>query len=318
MTISSGLLIAGAGASLACVISGFLLLQEQTQNDRVRRRLEAVVPNQERSSKQTVTLFQTSGGKKAEFVHQLTGLFGFDIAKSDQYPMQWWLVLVIAWLIACVAGYVSSGMLGSFVTFIVPIFFIFFSRIIFGFFKGRRQDKLFRQFPDALAMIVRSVRVGIPVSEAIRAVSREAPLPTSPEFFRLAEEISIGVPLDEALHTMAERNDMAEYRFFATALTLQAQTGGALSETLENLADVIRKRVALRERGSALASEAKTSATVLGCLPVAAALGLWFLNPQYLNVLFTEKAGHIVLGACVGLLGTGVLVMRTIIKKSLQ
>jgi tight adherence protein B len=167
-------------------------------------------------------------------------------------------------------------------------------------------------------MIVRSVRVGIPVLGAINAVAREAQAPTSFEFTRLASQVSVGVPLDEAAIEMGTRNDLAEYRFFATAIGLQAQTGGGLSETLENLADLIRKRLALRERGHALSSEARTSALILGALPVVLGGGLWALNPGYISVLFTTRPGQAILGIALFLLASGGLVMRSIIKRSLS
>ncbi len=123
---------------------------------------------------------------------------------------------------------------------------------------------LFQQFPDALAMIVRAVRVGLPIVEAIRVVARENAEPTAREFAGLVAQTTIGVPLDDALREMAERNRLPEYRFFATALSLQSQTGGGLTETLENLADTIRKRVAAKLRGHALAAEARMSSLYSG------------------------------------------------------
>jgi tight adherence protein B len=167
-------------------------------------------------------------------------------------------------------------------------------------------------------MIVRAVRVGVPVTQSIRAVGREIAAPTGPEFTKLADELAIGVTLEDALKTMAERNGLREYRFFATALTLQTQTGGGLSETLENLADVIRKRVALRQKGQALAAEAKTSAGVLAALPLVAGVGLWVLNSEYIDPLFTESGGHKILAVAAGALGGGILTMRSMIRRSLS
>ena len=138
-------------------------------------------------------------------------------------------------------------------------------------------------------MIVRSVRVGIPVLGAINSVAREAQEPTAAEFASSAMSWLVGVPLDQAVVNMAARTDLPEYRFFATAIGLQAQTGGGLSETLENLADLIRKRVALRQRGHALSSEARTSALMLGALPVVMGGGLWLLNPAYMGLLFNTS-----------------------------
>ena len=105
-------------------------------------------------------------------------------------------------------------------------------RAFFGSISGRRKKLLVQQFPDALAMIVRSVRVGIPVIGAIGAVGHEAQAPTSIEFTRLSDELTVGVPLDEATTEMGVRNNLPEYRFFAIAIGLQARAGGGLSETL--------------------------------------------------------------------------------------
>jgi tight adherence protein B len=155
------------------------------------------------------------------------------------------------------------------------------------------------------------------LSEAIRAVARESPQPTGQEFEILAGEISIGTPMNEALRAMAARNDLVEYRFFATTLALQSQTGGGLSETLENLADVIRKRVAMKARGNALAAEARTSASVLAVLPILTGLALWVLNPSYFSLLLTDETGHRILYAAGTSLMTGIWIMRTMIRRSL-
>ena len=116
---------------------------------------------------------------------------------------------------------------------------------------------------------------------------------------------------------MAARNRLPEYRFFATALALQSQTGGGLTETLENLADVVRKRVALKSRGYALAAEARTSAMVLAVLPVFAGGALAVMNPEYVGVLLQEGTGQTVFGCAVLWLGTGMMSMRYMIRKSL-
>ena len=154
--------------------------------------------------------------------------------------------------------------------------------------------------------------------EAMRAVARETPEPTGPEFARLVDQVSIGVSVDEAVLDMASRCGIAEYRFFATALSLQNQTGGTLSETLENLADVIRKRVALAAKGKALASEARTSAMVLAAMPIVTGGGLWALNPGYVGMMFKDPTGRTLFGGAVVSLCTGIFTIRTIIRKSLS
>ena len=168
-------------------------------------------------------------------------------------------------------------------------------------------------------MIVRSVRVGIPVMEAIRAVARETPEPTGPEFARLVDQVSIGVSLDDAVLDMARRCGIPEYRFFATALSLQNQTGGTLSETLENLADVIRKRVALAAKGKALASEARTSAMVLAALPIVTGGGAVGAQPRlYRHAVQRPDRPHHVRRARCCRCAPGSSIIRTIIRKSLS
>jgi len=138
------------------------------------------------------------------------------------------------------------------------------------------------------------------------------------EFNRVSDQIVIGTAPEQALRDMAARNGLPEYGFFAAALTLQAQTGGGLTETLELLAEVIRKRVALKARGYALSSEARTSSMVLGVLPVATTGLIALVNPDYISVLFTDPTGNIVLGVAVLFLATGMFLMQTIIRKTLS
>jgi tight adherence protein B len=165
---------------------------------------------------------------------------------------------------------------------------------------------------------VRCVRVGIPVQESLRIVSRDMPQPTAQEFSRLADKVSIGFSLETALHELATRNQLPEYRFFATALSLQARTGGPLAQTLETLADVIRKRVAMRSRGYALASEARTSALILAILPIFAGFAIWVLQPSYIEVLFLSSSGHKIFTSALALLSFGAFSMRSIIQRSLR
>ncbi len=128
----------------------------------------------------------------------------------------------------------------------------------------------------------------------------------------------MGVALDAAVLEMGRECGLPEYRFFGTAITLQMQTGGALSETLDNLADVIRKRAALKSRAIALASEARMMAAVLAVLPMFSGAALWVLNPDYMALLFEPGAGQMLLGGASLSLGSGLMVMRTMICRSVS
>ncbi len=322
MTASPALLATFLAIGLMLMgLASVVLLRLQARQNEVRLRFTRVLrPYQRQRAGQENG--STSGvgfaGATEGLGPMLAGLFGFDPALGEQYVLRWWVVLAGTFVLAVTATKLASGPAGNLAWIGLPLEWVVLSRSFFNWCKRRRQDKLFKQFPDALAMIVRAVRVGIPVTDSITAVGREVEAPTGPEFGRLSDELAIGVTLDDALRAMAERNKLQEYRFFATALSLQSQTGGGLSETLENLADVIRKRVAVRQKGVALSAEAKMSSIVLAVLPPFAAVGLWIMNSAYIVLLFVDPLGQKILGGAILMLCLGIWSMKTLIRKSLS
>jgi tight adherence protein B len=228
------------------------------------------------------------------------------------------MVLLVALVVARLIAGVAVGLIGAAGWLALPAVTVFGCRAVFTMMVNRRRAKLYGQFPDCLSMIVRSVRAGVPLTEAIRIVSKESPVPSCDEFARVAGDLAIGTPMADALKSMADRNDITEFRFFATALTLQSQTGGRLGETLDNLGSIVRRRMALKSRARALASEARMTALILGCLPLLAAGAMYLLNPDYVNILFVEAVGRKILTLAAVMLGVGAFIMRTIIEKSLS
>jgi tight adherence protein B len=297
--------------------SGLLVSQAHARRQKATQRILGLAAPYRKNHVMAMQVFRPSAKSNRSLVESAAFIFGFHPGKVDQYPVRWWIVLGVALVVARVAAGFVVSIVGPLGLISMPILWVVLCRSFFGWVGGRRRGLLLQQFPDALDMIVRSVRVGIPVLGAMTAVAHEAQVPTSLEFTRFASALAVGVPLDEAATEMGARNDLAEYRFFAIAIGLQAQTGGGLSETLENLADLIRKRLALRERGRALSSEARTSALILGGLPVVLGVGLWAINPGYMSVMITAGTGRKILGAAVLSLALGALSMRTIIKKTL-
>ncbi|MGH7117992.1 MAG: type II secretion system F family protein [Acetobacteraceae bacterium] len=311
------------GASFGLIGLGFssiLIMRLQRSNDQRRRRIQAAInPHLPVAEAELVNLFRRARvSRVAKLGRRVASLIAYDPARRDVYPAPWWVVVIASLVLARVAAGILGGLFGAVSWLAVPLGGVFLARTFFGWCNARRSRMLFQQMPDALAMIVRSVRVGIPMQEALQVVAREAGEPTAKEFNVLGNRVMIGMPLDEALREMADRNKLAEYRFFATALSLQSQTGGGLTETLDNLADVIRKRVALRARGYALASEARTSAAILAALPVISFVALWFLNRNYALQLFVDPTGEKIFGMAVISLTIGILVMRNMIQRSLS
>ena len=312
-------LLAAFGGLSGLGLSSALLLQAQQRQQKFRDRIvSAVSPHIRLRLEEELSVVRASGALDAASLRlRAAHLFGFRPDRQARYPVRWWLVLGAALVIARVATGLASALLGAWAYLgLIPLC-IWLSRWFFHWSERRYADTLFRQFPDALAMIVRAVRIGIPVGESVHVLAREGPNPTAQEFKILSDQIRLGVPLDEALVQLAVNTDLREYRFFATALSLQRQAGGGLTETLENLADVIRKRVAARSRARALASEANTSAGILSAMPVLTGVGLWVINPTYIDTLFTDPGGQRLLALAVILLGTGISIMRWLIRKTL-
>lgn len=312
------LLAAFGGLAGLGVTSSLLLLAQERQQKFRDRVANAAGPHIRLRLEEGFSVVRAASALDGATLRlRAASLLGYRPDRQARYPVRWWLVLGAAMVIARVATGLVSSLLGIWAYLIFIPLWIWLCRWFFHWADRRYADTLFRQFPDALAMIVRAVRIGIPVGESIHVLAREGPNPTAQEFKILSDQIRLGVPLDEALVQLATNNDLREYRFFATALSLQRQAGGGLTETLENLADVIRKRVAARSRARALASEANTSAGILSAMPVVTGLGLWVINPVYINTLFTNPGGQRLLALAVILLGTGIFIMRWLIRKTL-
>ena len=311
LMLGAAMLATMAGASWA------LLRQEREAKD-LRLRIDTVATPYARANALTQATVRAGPSDLGRFAGSISKFFGYNAVRRDQYPAKAPVIVFLTLVVGGLLGHLLALWLGDIVRFVSPVLWVFLSRFTFSYFEKRHASVLYSQFPDALGMIVRAVRVGIPVPEAVRNVAREALEPTASEFGLLSDQLSIGVPLEEALREVALRNQLQEYRFFATALSLQAQTGGGLSETLENLADVIRKRVAARKRAYALASEARTSTYVLAGLPLVTAAALAVISPGYLDVLFTTGLGNNIVGSAIALLCIGMFAMRTIITKTLQ
>jgi tight adherence protein B len=309
------LMLAMTPLALSICLSTYLLRLEKRLSRLEARR--AAVLGDNGPMKVTLQAAQMSAPRPASQAgRRVRGLLGMDPDRAQPYKTPAAVVFALAIVPGLAAQWLVHGLLGPAAWGLVPAGWLFTVRTYYRGADAKRRSLLLRQFPDALGTVVRAVRVGIPVTEAMRAVAQDAPEPTASEFGRVHDQVSIGTALEDALLTLAQRSRLPEYRFFATALSLQSQTGGGLSETLESLADVIRKRVALQARGYALAAEARTSAGVLAVLPLLTGGALGVLRPDYISPLFQEGPGQMLLGVAVLWLSAGLLVMRWMIVKS--
>lgn len=186
-------------------------------------------------------------------------------------------------------------------------------RWVLNFLAGKRTKAFTEGFPDAMDIIVRGIKSGLPVNDSLRVIGTETAEPLAGEFRRLTESLGMGADLDHALEKMFERMPTPEVRFFSIVLAIQQKTGGNLAEALGNLSTVIRSRKLMREKAKALSGEAVASAFIIGSLPPGVVILISMIAPDYMAPLFTDPRGHTLLGIAATLMGVGVLVMRKMI-----
>ncbi len=183
-----------------------------------------------------------------------------------------------------------------------------------GFLGERRQKKFLAVFPDAIDLIVRGLKSGLPVTESMASVGREMADPMGSEFRLVCDSVRFGRQLEEVLWETAKRLEMSEFNFFVISISIQRETGGNLGETLGNLSNILRQRRQMRLKIKAMSSEAKASAYILGSLPFVMFLLVYFLNHSYAVELFNDPRGMMMIGAGMGSLLTGIGVMAKMVR----
>jgi tight adherence protein B len=177
--------------------------------------------------------------------------------------------------------FLLAMVIGLFFAVAVPHFLV-------GQLINRRVAKFNARFPDAIELMVRGLRSGLPISETMGVVATEVPGPIQIEFQNVVDKMKIGRTMDAALQEAADRIGTPEFQFFVITLAIQRETGGNLAETLANLADVLRKRSQMKLKIKAMSSESKASAYIVGALPFIVFMLVWFLNPTYMGGFFTD------------------------------
>lgn len=208
------------------------------------------------------------------------------------------LVAGVPWYVSLIAG--IAGALG------LP-------RWTLNYLVRRRQQIFLNDFADAVDIMVRGLKSGLPVNDAMKVISTETSPPVGPEFLEIVEGQRVGISIDQGIERMYERMPLAEVNFLGIVMNIQSKTGGNLAEALNNLSKVLRDRKKMKAKIRAMSQEAKASAAIIGALPFIIIGALTVLNPAYLNPLWDTTIGNVlVIGSCVWML-TGILVMRKMI-----
>lgn len=186
-------------------------------------------------------------------------------------------------------------------------------RWVVGMLAKARTKKFTEAFSDAIDIIVRGIKSGLPVHDCLKIIGKECPEPLAGEFRMLVENTGMGMSMEQALERMYERMPTNELRFFTIVLSIQAKTGGNLAEALGNLSTVLRARKLMAEKIKALSAEAVASAFIIGCLPPGVVLLISVTAPTYMAPMFTDQRGHLMLMVAAVVMTVGILVMRKMI-----
>lgn len=186
-------------------------------------------------------------------------------------------------------------------------------RKVLGVMAARRQKAFTQHFADAIDVIVRGIKSGLPVGECLNIIARESPEPVSGEFKLLVEGQRLGMTLKQTLDRSCRHMPTADMKFFAIVLNLQQQTGGNLAETLAGLSDVLRQRKKMADKVRAMSSEARMTAMIIGSMPFLISLMIYLINPEYISLLWTDHTGKKILYGGLAWMGLGVFIMKQMI-----
>ncbi len=186
-------------------------------------------------------------------------------------------------------------------------------RWVVAYLISRRKKKFLEEFPNSLDVMVRSIRSGLPLNDAMRMIASDGQEPVRSEFLRVVEAQQMGFSIPEACSRMTQTMPLQELSFFAIVIAIQSQAGGNLSEALGNLARVLRERKKMTAKVAALSMEAKASAAIIGALPFIVALLVYITSPHYIMILFTDPRGHLILGISGIWMSIGIFVMKNMV-----
>lgn len=223
----------------------------------------------------------------------------------------YWIFAGILGAVLAIVGLIVQGLIGAAMGFFIGMFGL--PRWVLGMLVAGRQKKFASQLADAIDIIVRGVKSGLPLNQCLRIIGAESPEPLKSEFQALVDSQAMGVPLEAGLQRMYERMPLPEVNFFSIVLIIQQKTGGNLSESLGNLSTVLRSRKMMKEKVKALSSEAKASAGIIGSLPIIVGVLVYLTRPEYIGTLFTHQVGHLILIGCAVMMSMGIFVMHKMV-----
>ena len=281
---------------MATMILGYALMSGPSPAKESARRLQAVRYRHSENTKDKVEaqLKKAVAARKPR-MHQIAGsnsrvealMMRLHRTGKNWSISQYLYVSLGIWVTVTLAIYLKSH--AALLSLVVGLFAAAgIPHMVVGFFIKKRADSFTVKFPDAIELLVRGLRSGLPVTETLGVVASEVPGPVGEEFKLITDRIKVGKTMEDALQDTADRLNMPEFSFFCITSAIQRETGGNLAETLANLADVLRKRAQMKLKIRAMSSESKASAYIVGALPFIVFTMIWWINPGYLSGFFSD------------------------------
>jgi tight adherence protein B len=300
------------------VFTVFMVIAQRSSSDdgsqRKRDMLGRLIQdNKDSSEMYEVKLFRDDRGSESSFLYNFFLLRPtYDLlVKSGMWEKRKVFLLASLGMLILMSVLLSNFGPSGFVVALLVAYLLphrYLSHIIVN-----RNEKFLDMFPDAIDLIVRSVKSGHPTNTAMRMITENMPSPISDEFKQVTDEVSYGRTLPEALRRMSDRLLIPDVDFFVVVLSVQQETGGSLTEVLTNLSSIIRKRKQLRAKIRAMTAEGRATAYILGGIPVVEFMALYYMTPSYMDPLFTTFAGNIMLGGACLLIFLSQVVIRKLI-----
>lgn len=306
VTLALALMLLSAGA----IIGAFAITR------RARREIEQRV-NLVAGTTESIAAKAAGSAWVTVFEERIRNVFGFGLAHHWGTRIPSFQLILIAVLAAVIIWSLTRIWVQLPLWLVLPltgIAFMLTPRTLMQFQQSRTERRFIELFPDALDMCVRMLRAGLPISAAIRTIGTEGPAPINQVFSTIADRVKIGIPLEEALRAIGHELGLDEFRFFAAVVGLQRSTGGNLAQTLEVLAEIMRKRRAMRLKARATTSEVRASSYILGSMPFLIIGALLLLSPGYLEPLISDIRGNFIIAAAATCLGLAFYSMRRLVR----
>lgn len=319
--------IFGGGIFLVLMLAlfGFGLFDGQSQ--RMRRRIDQIVdPKAVASQDVTKQIESVRRNRSDSAIASVDRLMKMRLPNIDlmrqRLERSGWPLKIGDYLLICVALWMAvTGLVWISFNFSILINMLAGFTVGFGLpylLLQRRIAKRTKKFaallPEALDLIVRGVRSGLPVSEAIKVIAEEIEDPVGTEFQRISDQMKIGISMDDAMWETAKRLQIPEFNFLVISMSIQQETGGNLAEILEKLSNMVRRREQMRLKVKAMSSEARASAMIIGSLPFVMGTVISVINPRYMSTLFTDPRGWVMIGMGLASLIIGLGIMAKMVR----